>query len=241
VLHASRFTFHVSTFHHANSGAGRRRLGVRRSPIAFAQRHGVSLWARDAAGGLPTSRSGAENLRYLPACPFPESLQVTSDLDVTLGGADLAILSAPLAGLRPLLLQLKALAPAMPFLWVCKGLEAGSGLLPHQVVAEVMGEAVCGVLTGPSFALEVARGLPTAVTLAAARCRLRRGNRGAPARRQPAHLCQRRSRRRGVGGAVKECPGDRHRHLRRARAGPQCPRAALITRGLAEITRFGER
>ncbi len=67
-----------------------------------------------------------------------------------------------------MLLQLKATAPATPFLWVCKGLEAGSGLLPHQVVAEVMGDVACGVLTGPSFALEVARGLPTAITLAAA-------------------------------------------------------------------------
>jgi glycerol-3-phosphate dehydrogenase (NAD(P)+) len=108
-----------------------------------------------------------ENRRYLPACAFPEAVQVTADLRAALAGADLAIVAAPLAGLRPLLQQLKTLAPVLPFLWVCKGLEAGSGLLPHQVVAEVMGKAVCGVLTGPSFALEVARGLPTAITLVA--------------------------------------------------------------------------
>ena len=134
--------------------------------IAFAARHQVSLWARDAARVAEMS-SSRENVRYLPECPFPPGLRVTADFADALAGAELAILAAPLAGLRPMLEQLKATAPAIPFLWVCKGLEAGSGLLPHQVVDAVMGDAVCGVLTGPSFALEVARGLPTAITLAA--------------------------------------------------------------------------
>ncbi|MBI3095964.1 MAG: NAD(P)H-dependent glycerol-3-phosphate dehydrogenase, partial [Rhodocyclales bacterium] len=133
--------------------------------IAFAARHQVILWARDAQR-VEDMAHRRENRRYLPDCPFPSNLRLTADFRAALAAADLAILAAPLAGLRFLLEQLKAGAPALPFLWVCKGLEAGSGLLPHQVVADVMGDAACGVLTGPSFALEVARGLPTAITLA---------------------------------------------------------------------------
>ena len=134
--------------------------------IAFAARHEVALWGRDAARIDEMARLRA-NSRYLPGCPFPPGLRVTAGFADALDGVGLAILAGPLAGLRELLERLKAVAPETPFLWVCKGLEAGSGLLPHQVVAEVMGRARCGVLTGPSFALEVARGLPTAITLAA--------------------------------------------------------------------------
>lgn len=206
--------------------------------IAFAGRHAVSLWARDAVRAEELSLR-RENQRYLPACPFPDSLQVTADLKAALANADLAILAAPLAGLRTVLGQLKAEAPSLPFLWVCKGLEAGSGLLPHQVVAEVMGDARCGVLTGPSFALEVARGLPTAVTLAAGDSafaestaqRLHGGNLRIYANDDLIGA--------EVGGAVKNVLAIATGICDGLGLGLNA-RAALITRGLVEITRFGE-
>jgi glycerol-3-phosphate dehydrogenase (NAD(P)+) len=206
--------------------------------IAFAGRHAVSLWARDATRVADMARL-RENQRYLPACPFPPALQVTADLKTALSAADLAILAAPLAGLRPLLEQIKLIAPAMPFLWVCKGLEAGSGFLPHQVVEQVMGDAVCGVLTGPSFALEVARGLPTAVTLAATDADFAAGT---------AHALHGGNLRiyatedligAEVGGAVKNVLAIATGICDGLGLGLNA-RAALITRGLVEITRFGE-
>ena len=206
--------------------------------IAFAARHEVALWGRDAARIDEMARLRA-NSRYLPGCPFPPGLRVTAGFADALDGVGLAILAGPLAGLRELLERLKAVAPETPFLWVCKGLEAGSGLLPHQVVAEVMGQARCGVLTGPSFALEVARGLPTAITLAAVDAEfaaatanaLHGGNLRIYANEDLVGA--------EVGGAVKNvlaiatgiCDG-----LGRGNNA----RAALITRGLVEITRFGE-
>ena len=206
--------------------------------ITFAARHQVMLWARDPARVTDMARD-RENLRYLPQCPFPPALQVTADFRVALAGADLALLAAPLAGLRPMLEQFKASAPTMPFLWVCKGLEAGSGLLPHQVVAEVMGEVACGVLTGPSFALEVARGLPTAITLAATDAgfaqamaqRLHGGNLRIYANEDLVGA--------EVGGAVKNVLAIATGICDGLGLGANA-RAALITRGLVEITRLGE-
>jgi glycerol-3-phosphate dehydrogenase (NAD(P)+) len=206
--------------------------------IAFGARHQVSLWARDAArvAGMSSNR---ENARYLPGCPFPVGLQVTADFGAALAGADLAILAAPLAGLRPMLEQLKATAPTIPFLWVCKGLEAGSGLLPHQVVDEVMNDAICGVLTGPSFALEVARGLPTAITLAATDAAF------AAKTAQSLHGGKLRIYATEdligaeVGGAVKNVLAIATGICDGLGLGNNA-RAALITRGLVEITRFGE-
>lgn len=206
--------------------------------IAFSGRHDVSLWARDAAR-VAEMAGRRENSRYLPDCRFPDALRVTVDLEAALAGAELAILATPLAGLRTLLQQVKAVAPALPFLWVCKGLEAGSGLLPHQVVAEVMGEVDCGVLTGPSFALEVARGLPTAVALAATDAgfaeataqRLHGGNLRIYANEDLIGA--------EVGGAVKNVLAIATGICDGLGLGLNA-RAALITRGLAEITRLGE-
>ncbi|MBI5108732.1 MAG: NAD(P)-dependent glycerol-3-phosphate dehydrogenase [Rhodocyclales bacterium] len=206
--------------------------------IAFAGRHDVALWARDAAQVDAMSRQRS-NARYLPDCPFPPRLRVTADFSAALDGAGLAILAGPLAGLRGLVAQLKAVAPTIPFLWVCKGLEAGSGLLPHQVVGEVVGQAPCGVLTGPSFALEVARGLPTAITLAASDAEfatatalaLHGGNLRIYANEDLVGA--------EVGGAVKNVLAIATGICDGLGLGSNA-RAALITRGLVEITRFGE-
>jgi glycerol-3-phosphate dehydrogenase (NAD(P)+) len=166
-------------------------------------------------------------------------VRVESDLAGAVRSAGLLIAAAPLAGLRDALRRLREAGPDAPLIWVCKGFEPGSGKLPHQVVAEELGEAaVCGVLTGPSFAEEIARGLPAALTLAS--------RDGGFARRAAARLHGGRLRIYAnddlagaeIAGAVKNvmaiaagiCDGLQFGHN---------ARAALMTRGLAEITRLG--
>lgn len=206
--------------------------------IAFAPKHAVTLWSRevDVAEDLRVSR---ENRRFFPGYRLPETVAVETDLGSAIATAELLIIATPIAGLRPTLERLRDLASTTPVLWVCKGFEAGSGRLPHQVVAEVMGDALCcGALSGPSFAEEVAAGQPTAVALAA--------NDPTFARETARQLHASRLRIYAnddlvgveVGGAVKNVL---------AIATGVCDglglglnsRAALITRGLAEIARLG--
>ena len=206
--------------------------------IAFAGKHEVSLWSReeDVAVDLQKTR---ENHRFFPGYKLPESVQVLTNFSAALAHAELLVVATPIAGLRPTAEQLKRLGSKCPLIWVCKGFEAGSGKLPHQVVAEVLGpEAVCGALSGPSFAEEVAAGQPTAVALAA--------NDPAFARETARQLHTSHLRIYAnddlvgveVGGAVKNVL---------AIATGVCDglglglnsRAALMTRGLAEIARLG--
>lgn len=135
--------------------------------IAFAQQHDVSLWGRHGAL-LQEMASTRRNSRYLPEALLPENLRCESDFAEAARAADLHLVVTPLAGLRATLRQLKATTANVPLIWACKGLEIGTARLPHEIVAEELGEDFpCGALTGPSFAAEVAQGLPTAVTLAA--------------------------------------------------------------------------
>ena len=206
--------------------------------IAFAGKHAVTLWSREAdvAAELLACR---ENRRFFPGYRLPDSVAVTTDFAAAAADADLLVVATPIAGLRPTVEHLKALGCVTPLLWVCKGFEAGSGKLPHQVVAEVLGDtARCGALSGPSFAEEVAAGQPTAVSLAA--------NEPAFARETARQLHSTRLRIYAnddlvgveVGGAVKNVL---------AIATGVCDglglglnsRAALMTRGLAEIARLG--
>ena len=122
--------------------------------IAFAARHQVILWARDAQRVADMARR-RENQRYLPDCPFPADL-LTADFRAALAAADRRS-SRTAASLVPCR-QLKADA-SLPFLWACKGLEAGNGLLPHRWWRS---DGRCGLRRARTeFALEVARGLPT--------------------------------------------------------------------------------
>lgn len=138
-----------------------------------ARRHSTLLWARDTAQVEAMSHT-RQNARYLPGLPLPETLRFTSDLSTALehaaGENGLVVLATPLAGLRSLCQQILANG-RLPsrLIWLCKGFEEGTGAFPHQVVAEVFGKRVpvCGVLSGPSFAQEVAEGQPCALTVAA--------------------------------------------------------------------------
>ncbi len=204
---------------------------------ALARRHEVALWARDAAQAQ-AMQGERENRRYLPGIALPVALRIGADFTAAAGG-ELNIVATPLAGLRSTLRQLKAAAPATPVLWVCKGLEAGSQRLPHQIVAEELGEGLsCGALTGPSFAEEVARGLPTAITLASADVAF------AEKAAQALHNTRLRVYASHdivgaeVGGAVKNVMAIAAGISDGMGFGLNA-RAALITRGLAEITRLG--
>ena len=134
--------------------------------ISLATRHEVHLWTRNPAQCAEMSEERV-NRRYLPGFPFPDALRIELKLEQALDQADLALVVVPTAGFRQVVRQIAELGAKMPLLWACKGFEAGTAKLPHQVVAEELGgKAQCGALSGPSFAQEVAKGLPTALTLA---------------------------------------------------------------------------
>jgi glycerol-3-phosphate dehydrogenase (NAD(P)+) len=195
----------------------------------------VALWARDRAQAEAIAKT-RRNERYLPGIEVPRAVEVVAELAAATSGAQLVLAATPVAGLRDLL---QKLGPGTPLVWLCKGFEEGSGLLPHQIVEEVLGGAArCGALSGPSFAVEVARGLPCALTLAA---------------RDPAFARESAALLHGgrmrvyysadlvgveIGGAVKNVMAIAAGISDGLGLGLNA-RAALITRGLAEIARLG--
>ena len=213
--------------------------------IALAARHDVLLWGRNPQQ-MQDIDAARDNRAYLPGHPLPASLRVSADFDAALAhvgaaSADetpLLILACPVAGLRPLLEQLRG-RPIPNVVWLCKGFEAGTALLPHQVVAQVLGESVPGAaLSGPSFAQEVARGLPCALTVASSSQALReRVVAVAHGDNLRVYSCDDLV---GVevGGAVKNVMAIATGTSDGLGLGLNA-RAALITRGLAEITRLG--
>jgi glycerol-3-phosphate dehydrogenase (NAD(P)+) len=202
-------------------------------------RHAVSLWVRDPAQAAAIARA-RENVRYLPGVPLDGPISTSSDIGVALEGADLIVIATSVAGLRPVAIALAAARPggAPPVLWLCKGLEAGTGLLPHQVMAEAWPGVACGALSGPSFAQEVAAGLPVALTVASlhaevAAAALEAFHHGAARIYRSADLV-------GVevAGALKNIMAIATGISDGLGLGLNA-RAALLTRGLAEIGRFG--
>jgi glycerol-3-phosphate dehydrogenase (NAD(P)+) len=152
---------------------------------------------------------------------------------------DVALIATPTSGLREVLGRLRAARSDQPVIWACKGFEQASGKLPHQVAAEVLGErAGCGALSGPSFALEVAQGRPTALTLAAGNAEF--AKRFARGLHHPTLRVYFSTDLAGVeiSGAVKNVMAIAAGISDGLGLGLNA-RAALITRGLAELTRLG--
>lgn len=206
--------------------------------IAFCGRHRVTLWTRED-DVTQVMRDERENRRFLPGYRLPDSLLIGTDFDAALADAELLVLATPLAGLRPTLRRLRDAGLVKPLIWVCKGLEAQTARLPHQIVAEELGaDALCGALSGPSFAEEVAQGLPTAVTLAAGNRDFSRNT--ALALHSPHLRIYANDDLPGVeiGGAVKNVMAIATGICDGLGLGLNA-RAALITRGLAEIARLG--
>lgn len=206
--------------------------------VALAGKHRVTLWVRD---GRSARAIGSErrNLRYLREIEIPDAVSVKEDLLSALARSDAALIATPTSALRDVLERVRASQFERPVIWACKGFEQASGRLPHQVVAEVLGErAVCGALSGPSFALEVARGCPTAVTLAARDAEF--AKRMARELHQPTLRVYFSTDLAGVeiSGAVKNVMAIAAGISDGLGLGLNA-RAALITRGLAELTRLG--
>jgi len=209
--------------------------------INAAGRHEVSLWARDRVQ-LAAIQAGRENRRYLPDIPLPAGLALVGGAAVdAAASADLVIVATPMAALREQLLALRDLR--VPVAWLCKGVEPvqggeGFGLLAHEIQAQVAPALPAGVLSGPSFAQEVARGQPTALVAASGHARVRQAL--VEAFHGPSLRVYANDDIVGVevGGAVKNVLAIATGLADGLALGLNA-RAALITRGLAEMTRLG--
>ena len=204
--------------------------------VAAAARQPVLLWARDAAQAAQMRRSRV-NQRYLPQVPLPAALQISADASeaAAWSAQGLTVIASPMSALRERLLALPAGAQA---LWLCKGFEAGSGALGHEIAAALRPELRSGVLSGPSFAQEVARGQPSALVAASVDDTL------CQSAVQALHSDSLRIYTSDdpvgveVGGAVKNVMAIATGIADGLHLGLNA-RAALITRGLAEMTRLG--
>ena len=201
----------------------------------------VWLWARDPRQISELSAARC-NSRCLPHIPFPPALQLTSDLSRALAGAPDVLVAVSSAGFRVVLESLAVAwqhPAALRLAWATKGLEPGSGQLLHQVVADVLGDALpTAVISGPTFAREVAADLPTAVTIASANTafaadlveRLHNNNFRAYTGTDIVGV--------EVGGAVKNVLAIAAGIADGLGFGANT-RAALVTRGLTEMMRLG--
>ena len=214
--------------------------------VNAAARHEVTLWARDAAQADAMS-AARENSRYLPGLALPASLAVRAgDIAQAQAGADLVIVATPMAALRAQLVALRGTGTAAAVAWLCKGVEpalnssspTSFGLLAHEIWAQVAPELRAGVLSGPSFAQEVAEGRPTALVAASPHAAVR--DMLVDAFHGPALRVYANEDIVGVevGGAVKNVLAIATGLCDGLALGLNA-RAALITRGLAEMTRFG--
>jgi glycerol-3-phosphate dehydrogenase (NAD(P)+) len=224
--------------------------------VSFAPRHQVTLWSREA-GEIEAMIRERQNRRFLPDVPLPAELKLSASLEETLADAELVIVAVPVAGLRGTLQQIVAHFPHPnpppegegtnekghvgfpPIIWVCKGFESETSLFPHQIAEQILPASFPrGVLSGPSFAQEVARSQPTAMTLASSD--------GEFAQRTAKALHHSRLRIYSstdvvgveIGGAVKNVLAIAAGICDGMKMGLNA-RAALLTRGLAEMTRLG--
>lgn len=195
--------------------------------------HRTILWARDPARAA-TLAAETRNTRLLPGHAFPPGLHVTADA-AEAARAELALLAVPV---QPLRAVLAALPRALPPLLLCgKGLEAATGRLPLEILAECRGAYPAGILSGPNFAHEVAAGLPAASVVAStdtALCALAQSLlSGGGLRLYASNDVV------GVqlGGATKNVLAIAAGAALGAGLGENA-RAALITRGLAELSRL---
>lgn len=129
--------------------------------------HDVCLWARDAET-VEAINARRENPRYLPGVQFAERLPATREAAAALSGADCVLAVVPAQAMRDLLADIASDMPkAAPLVLCAKGIERGTGKLLSQIAADILPNTPIAALSGPSFATDVARGLPTAVTIAA--------------------------------------------------------------------------
>lgn len=195
----------------------------------------VRLWARDPAQ-VREMQAVRQNARALPGVLLPQNLAVEAEIEAVLGG-DALLLAVPMQALDGLLDLWPQIDARQPLVACCKGVDLGSLLGPVQVIRARRPQAEAAILTGPSFALDIARGLPTALTLAAT---------GEAAALQellstPTLRLYRTDDVRGaeLGGALKNVIAIAAGVVIGAGLGDSA-RAALMTRGYAEMVRLAE-
>jgi glycerol-3-phosphate dehydrogenase (NAD(P)+) len=198
----------------------------------------ATIWARDPTIAAAVASRG-ENPVYLPGVSLDRAIRATADRVEAMAGADAALIVVPAQFLREVLaIFVPHLPPGLPLLLCAKGIETGSLKTMSEIVGELRPEQPAAVLSGPSFAAEVARGLPTAVTIASrdpAVARFFAAALGSPRFRpylseDPIGV--------EIGGAVKNVLAIACGIVDGLGLGDNA-RAALITRGLAEMTRLG--
>jgi glycerol-3-phosphate dehydrogenase (NAD(P)+) len=197
------------------------------------------LWGRDSAHVNEMAQS-RRNRRFLPDASFPESLELEPSLERAVGRADELLIAVPSHAFGPVLRSIVSfLGPRQGVAWACKGLEPGSGEFLHVLARQLLPEPrPLAVLTGPSFAVEVAANLPTAVTVAGtdeAFCRVvARAFHGGNFRAYTSDDILGAE----LGGAVKNVLAVATGISDGMGLGNNA-RAALVTRGLAEMMRLG--
>ncbi len=200
--------------------------------------HRVTLWGR-ALEHIALMSEQRENSRYLPGIVFPESLALDADIDRVIASADGVVIATPSHAFASVLGAVARAASPPPVLWATKGFDTGSGQLLHTVVEQQLGPAHPAALaTGPSFAREVAVGLPTALTVASRDLTTAHDfatwlHAGAFRTYTSDDIVGAQ-----VGGALKNVLAIAAGISDGLQYGANA-RAALITRGLAELTRIG--
>jgi len=199
------------------------------------------LWGRDQAK-MDAMQQARENRQYLPGCAFPLKLRALSDLVAAVGAADDILISTPSHALAETLRAIKPhLKPAQGVASACKGFEPGSGRLVHEVIEHELGPThPLAVISGPTFAKELGLGLPTAVTVASQNAAF--GKKIADRLHGDGFRAYTADDLVGVeiGGAVKNVMAIAVGIADGLGLGANT-RAAMITRGLAEIMRLGEK
>ena len=201
--------------------------------------HETVLWGRDAAA-MEEMQKRRLNMTYLPSVQLPDALFCTSDFVPFVSSSDAILLGTPSQALRQLVGQLKPqLKDHQVLIWACKGLDSGTGCLLHEIIQDQLAPTIrSALISGPTFAAELAKGLPTATTVASF---------DLSAAEQVAHWLHGESFRAystddvvgvEVGGALKNVFAIAAGISDGLGFGANA-RAALITRGLAELIRLG--
>ncbi len=208
--------------------------------IQAAKAYPVKLWARDS-GHISGMKKARSNPKYLGDFTFPDHLELTASLDEAVLTSDVVISSVPTSAFAEIIQNIQSIDPAKPIIWTNKGLEANSSLFPHEIIHDhlINKDLAYGVLSGPSFAAELVRDLPTVVTLATTNSDLsnsvakifHHGSMRVYLSDDIAGVT--------VGGSLKNIIAIASGISDGMGFGNNA-RAALITRGIAEITRFGK-
>ncbi|MDB4040290.1 NAD(P)-dependent glycerol-3-phosphate dehydrogenase [Methylophilaceae bacterium] len=210
--------------------------------IHLSKLHPTKLWARDS-GHVSGMKKAKSNPLYLGDFKFPSFLEISDDINFALSDIDIIVCAVPTAGFRKILKLINEINQSAPVIWANKGLEQGSAKLPHEIAFEELGDPKknnrdWGVVSGPSFAAELVRSLPTALTLATT---------SKETTIFAANIFHHHNLRvytsqdvvgASVGGALKNVIAIASGISDGMGFGNNA-RAALITRGLAEISRFG--